>query len=375
MSLNMKTHKTTNSSFTPARYIMSAEHVSACFAAIGKSPPAAHIYADLPKAAATLPKNLQARKGKLTKQAQAMFSLLARPERVLIFHEYFDGNINGIETRFIGNHTGDLWVIVSKKPEGVWDFALLTSKTQLLATLDQLSGFSEITPLNEEFMVNLSLAAITAFAAIADKIRISTLQHKLDRGLTDQVWMSKFDPADLGNIIDAEQNQPFSQSKVLLLSLLSGGASLEVISKDQLDAGVHDLIKAGLMDADQTLTSDGHFLISYLLHPHTILAFDSLRQYSRTLIADNLFFIHTASTLLSGIWDRDMKGKINALTLCVTTPSQAMKVLGDIVLYSDVAPTKPAPKRTGKTLAKFCPECGTENTRKLKFCTHCGAEL
>jgi hypothetical protein len=371
----MKTHKPTKSSLTPARYIMSAEHVSACFAAIGKSPPAAHIYADLPKAAANLPKNLQARKGKLTTQAQTVFSLLARPERVLVFHDYFGGEVNGIETRFIGNKTGDLWVIVSIKPEGIWDIALLTNKAQLLGTLDQLSGISAATPLGEEFMANLSLAAITALAAITDKIRISTLQHQLDGDLTDQVWMSKFDPENLCNIIETEQKRPSSKSKVLLFSLLSGGGSLEITSKDHLDTGVHDLIKTGLMDADQTLTSDGHFLVSYLLHPQNIMAFDSLRKQSRTLIADNFFFIHTANTLLSGVWDRDLQGKINALTLCATAPTHAMKLLEDIVLYSGTTPTQSGSTIPEKTPAKFCPECGTENTRQLKFCTHCGEKL
>lgn len=354
----------------PARYIMSAAHMSACFASLGLRPPKSEIYADLPPASADLPQNLTEKPGALSSEAAVMFTLLARPARVVIANEFFGGAIDGIETRCVGDAAGDNWVIVSKKPGGVWDLARLTSRAQFLAVMDGIAEFGEHADPSEAFLMNVSVASMAALAAVADTVRLGALRCELEGVSVDRVWLQNFAPDDLLKVTQTMQSQMAVTSKVLLLQLISAGATSTVQTAAEFEEGVSGLVQAGVLEDDRRLSFEGHQIVSFLLRPEAAFSFHCITKQGSAIAAQSVFFLQAAGSTLGGVWHRGDEGKVESVLLTALSPAQAMNLL-ESAAFTEVE-THQEEELQVKSMARFCSHCGAQNMRQQNFCPQCG---
>ncbi|NNE58827.1 MAG: hypothetical protein HKN36_12035 [Hellea sp.] len=314
---------------TPARFIMEAKHVSACFAAIGKIPPQSSFYAGLPAANEQPPSTMVDPSGSLVEELAAIFYILSAPANVIILRSFIPSLSGGLEIRLAGSQKDDNWVVISQSPDQVWDLALLTSHGQALVFISDLLELENLRAFEQSFLLDMTLDTVVALTLILEDFRLRKIQaNALNLDLAD-IWLNPILPGALQTL--ANQTHVERSSYRLLMSQLSNGSTETANWSKSIDKGLKSLKKLDLLDAGRVLTLDGQSIVNAFMSAKLGLSLAALIKKGRKLKVDQCFFLRMSDTVLIGSWVLDKKGVAKTLRLTAMTSPQTLGFLEDIL--------------------------------------------
>lgn len=358
----------------PVRYIVEAADVSACFAAIGKAPPQSEYYQSLPAAAESPPDYMSVKNGKLTAEAECIFEALAQPSQIISFRNFATGSDLALETRIVRHVNGKHFVLGARDDADVWDLALLTEPDQMLAVIDGLCDLNQIAAIDENFVVELSLPALTVLSAIAQLARLAEISSDGD-GANAAIETLTI-PVPAQHVISALERETEiydMRSPIARMALASDGLILGNIDQPMIDTAIRDCAACGLLDEDNILTADGQAIVNVLKDSSAQSMLRIATTMGEDVVLDDLQLIYFSDTVLTGAWQRDENGQKTALVLTAMDGLSVLETINALLSKNQEVETRneasePAIK------GRFCQHCGAEQINDNRFCTQCGEE-
>ncbi|MDJ0951107.1 MAG: zinc ribbon domain-containing protein [Alphaproteobacteria bacterium] len=374
--MSSKPTSSSPSDLAPARFILSPAEVAGCFAVLGAAPPDAQLYAGLPEPATSLPNHVRRGKAKLVAEAECLFRVLAAPTQSINVSSYRPGSPVSIEARFACDGADGPYAMLSIDEAGDWDLALLTARDQLMAILDDLCGLTAGPAQDSGFSVRLSTKALTALAAIADRLSEDQLQSRLAR-VPDlmSVAAAPIDLTDLTHMTELGLDRPDTRAVVTLMALVSAGAIAGDRSLEVLEAGVRELGASGLVDAEGRVTTVGLGVASALSEAQVVSSLIVMATDGRDVTVDWLMLIRAPGGLLLGVWDGP-PGRAASLVLSDVAADTAFAIVDDSLAGSasgraraasapKVSPASPAGKARSRAKAA-APKAAAARPRRSK---------
>lgn len=351
----------------PARFILDPAGVSACFAAIGKFPVQAALFAGLPAPQETLPEEVQGDGGGLSDAAQRVFGILAAPQFIANIICLDPTGFSGIETQLFRGPLDGNFVMLSQDPTQGWDIALLTSIDQVLALLHDLTGLKQARESAGSFSTTLSVAGLSVLAGCADLIRKSALESELAHTpMPIHVMTAPLNAAALDNALDFGLAQPDLRSAVTRLNFLTQGQVSDRRDQDTVNVGMAALQASALIAEDGSLSADGIALALGFSRMASGATITGAVITPNGLVFERLILVLFADAILAGTWVDFGETTPPALHLAETSAAACLAQIKTIIsrVAGDDAPA-----------AQKCGACGAAIKPEQKFCTGCGAKL
>ena len=349
------------SRLSPARYRLGGAQLAAGFSALGLTPPTGSLYGDLPAPAAAVDGSLLADDGTLAPAPAAMLRVLADAQQAIALDSYSPHDGQQVSAA-IASAAGGPPYVMQRRAQEDFDLALLTTRDQLLAVVDELAALS-YGPSGEGLSLTLSLPAMAALTAMADVMQDQTLRSQLARAAA--LPAVAHDPLDLNSLAEAMENgleRPDLRWTVSLMAFLSDFELAQFRGNDALAAGIKALGDAGLIDDAGHPTGLGIGWALALARPLTASRFLVMSAHGGNLGLTRLIFLRGAEALLCGVWQEGEAGP--EVLLAETSATHALKVLGE-VLKETAVEAAPA----------HCRHCRAALRLGARFCQSCGAVL
>jgi hypothetical protein len=288
--------------------------------------------------------------------------------------------------RFVGSASPGQFVMIARPQADEWDVALLTSTGQLLALLDELTGASNGSSTDSPISFDLSRAALTALAALADQAAKCEALERLGRpGLLLEFLTAPVPTKDLVDAIGQARAAPSTLQAVTLLSLLTSSLLEAGDSDAQVRDGMEILAAQGILREDSTLTPAGVGLCRILTRVRTGSSLQIVNRRGTEPGLDRFLLLRTDASLLVGLWTNSAMPS-GTLKLRDLTAGALWRIVsnstGEEAASASAAPRHEQREPSGSpgiakasAVPEHCASCGRELRLGARFCTMCGAQV
>ncbi|MFL0357470.1 zinc ribbon domain-containing protein [Erythrobacter sp. GH1-10] len=351
------------------RFILRPSDVSACFAAIGRSPPLLTLFSDLPPAPLEPPAFVLDAAGDLLLPVKLIFEVLSEANMMFRLDNITSHSSLAAQSAFLAETPEGPYVAVSKN-ELAWDLALLGKRDALLAALNETLGLAQYKTTGDRFAVDLSLEALAVIAAMADMVTHEQARAVLERRPVNPGVISEPVSVErLAQAIRTERDHPDVRSAITRINLLTGGMINHENASDLVRQGLLFLRQEGLVDEYDAPDPSVLGLVALFQQSSAQSGLTYIAKIGDKVVIDAQIIFHLGDYSLLGLWQFDADGRPKYIRLASIDGAGILDSI-DTVIAGLVKTGSDDPSKAG-----FCPDCGTKHAKDQRFCRACGRDL